>query len=232
MDIRAAYASLHNLRLYYEDAGRGYPLVMVHTDGGDLSMWDEQFVIFAREYRAIRYDLRGHGHSDPGTGHFSHALDLHHLLQSLKIERAFFLGCALGASTAVDFAIEYPEMTAGLILVNPALSGFTYESDDGPVQFLPVDDRTIPPLHVIRSPVMVLTGELNHPAQTATVQHIANAIPGVKKAQLTDTALLPNVGRPLQFNRIVLTFLEWARQEKSVPSAAYRADFQPGLAAE
>jgi pimeloyl-ACP methyl ester carboxylesterase len=212
MDIRSGYTNQDGARLYFEEAGRGFPLVLVHTGNSDMRMWDEQFTIFAREYHTIRYDLRGHGQSELTNGHYSHADDLFRLLHYLKIECAFLLGCAMGASTTVDFAIEYGHMAAGLILVNPALSGFSDETQEGPVDFLPVSRLTIPPLNKIHGPVMVITGENDHPAMTATIGQINAAIPEVKKARLTDTALLPNIGKPIQFNRIVLTFLEWARE--------------------
>jgi pimeloyl-ACP methyl ester carboxylesterase len=224
MEVRSAYTRLPDVRLYFEEAGRGFPLVMLHPASGDLRLWDEQFLTFAREYRTLRYDLRGFGRSDTGSGYYAHARDLRHLLQALEIERAFILGCALGASSAIDFAIEYPDAAAGLVLVNPALAGFSYETPQGPVDLLPVGERTLPPLNVIRCPVMVITGEMENTALTAAQTLITRALPAAKKAQLAGTALLPNVGRPVQFNRIVLTFLEWARKEALPNEAEARAN--------
>jgi pimeloyl-ACP methyl ester carboxylesterase len=140
-------------------------------------------------------------------------MDLHGLFRHLKIESAFLAGCGLGASTVVDFAIDHPRRAAGLVLVNPALSGFTYETPEGPVDYLPIHQRATPALKLVRVPVMTITGEPTSPAIQESCDLIQSSIPNVKKARLAGTALLPNLGRPVQFNRIVLTFLEWAESE-------------------
>ena len=44
-------------RLYYEVAGEGHPLALVHGFTLDTRMWDAQFEMFAQHYRVIRYDL-------------------------------------------------------------------------------------------------------------------------------------------------------------------------------
>src|SRR6185437_1084028 len=51
-------------RLYYEIAGSGHPLLLIHAGIADSRMWDEQFDVFAQHYRVIRYDLRGYGKTE------------------------------------------------------------------------------------------------------------------------------------------------------------------------
>lgn len=98
-------------RLYYEDTGKGEPLILLHGHTFDTRMWDPQFWTLAREYRVVRYDLRGYGKSDmPGEGvHFLHALDLKALMDALKIEKAHIAGLSLGAFVVTDFLALYPE---------------------------------------------------------------------------------------------------------------------------
>ena len=49
--------------LRYSAAGTGEPVVLLHGFGLDASMWDPQWPVLQREFRAIRYDLRGFGGS-------------------------------------------------------------------------------------------------------------------------------------------------------------------------
>ena len=52
------FAEVNGARLYYEIAGEGPPLVLVHAGLADGRMWDEQFQEFAKHYRVLRYDRR------------------------------------------------------------------------------------------------------------------------------------------------------------------------------
>jgi pimeloyl-ACP methyl ester carboxylesterase len=58
------YAGVNGTWLYYEVAGEGEAVVLVHGNGGDRRGWDEQFDVLAREFRVLRYDVRGFGRSD------------------------------------------------------------------------------------------------------------------------------------------------------------------------
>src|SRR5436305_4294261 len=118
-------AEVNGAKLVYEMAGEGRALVLIHSSFCDQLMWDDQFSVFARECQVIRYDLRGFGKSDMPETPFAFTEDLCELLRALKIERACVLGLSLGAYIAIDFAIAYPEMTAGLIVAAAAPGGYT-----------------------------------------------------------------------------------------------------------
>jgi pimeloyl-ACP methyl ester carboxylesterase len=62
------FAEVAGTRLYYEIAGEGYPLVLMHGGIMDNTMWDDQFEAFAQRYGVMRYDLRGFGQSDLPAG--------------------------------------------------------------------------------------------------------------------------------------------------------------------
>jgi pimeloyl-ACP methyl ester carboxylesterase len=91
----------------------------------DSRLWDDQFRAFAREYRVIRYDLRGFGKSEFPTTAFSHVEDLYALLKFLNIERASLVGLSLGGMIATDFTLEHPEMVEALVLTSSGLRGDT-----------------------------------------------------------------------------------------------------------
>jgi pimeloyl-ACP methyl ester carboxylesterase len=123
------YVDLGDGTLYYEAAGEGAPLVLSHAGFVDSRMWDDQWPDFARHYRVIRFDMRGYGKSDPVTAPIARRDDLYRLLKRLEITRAFLLGCSLGGEVILDFALEHPEMTLGLIVVSGTPSGFELQGE-------------------------------------------------------------------------------------------------------
>ena len=121
------FAEIEGVRLYYEQAGEGLDLVLVHAGCADRRMWDEQFFAFAQNYRTLRYDMRGYGKSTLMGGRFSNRQDLFQLLRSLGIRKAHYVACSMGSQTTMDFALEHPEKVNSLILVSPTISGYPYE---------------------------------------------------------------------------------------------------------
>src|SRR5207237_6665268 len=81
--------------IYYEEKGSGAPVVLIHGGQLDRRMWDDQFDLFAKEFRVIRYDLRGFGKSQPATKAFSNEEDLEHLMEVLKFDKAGIAGWTL-----------------------------------------------------------------------------------------------------------------------------------------
>jgi 3-oxoadipate enol-lactonase len=110
--------------LYYEVAGAGLSLVLLHEGIADLRMYDEQFGAFARHFRVVRYDLHGFGRSGAPTQPFSHHAALCALLDHLGIERAALLGMSLGGTAAIDFALTYPDRVAALCLLAAGVGGY------------------------------------------------------------------------------------------------------------
>ncbi len=118
------FAEVNGARLYYEVAGAGHPLTLIHAGIADHRMWDDQFSAFTARYRVIRYDLRGFGESSLPPGPFSMVDDLQGLLAALGVERTYLLGCSMGGGIAIDFTLTHPDQVAALIPVGPGLSDF------------------------------------------------------------------------------------------------------------
>jgi pimeloyl-ACP methyl ester carboxylesterase len=112
--------------LMWEESGDGPPVVLLHPGPFDSRAWDDQFAPLAEHYRVIRYDLRGHGNSSPPAGPYAHHEDLLALVDLLELQQVHLVGLSLGASVAVDFALEHPERVASLALASPGLSGWTW----------------------------------------------------------------------------------------------------------
>lgn len=115
--------------LYYEAAGAGAAVVLLHAGFLDRRMWDDQFTTLAESHRVIRYDVRGLGRSGPAASPYSSVEDLRTLLRALDVERASLVGVSLGGRIAVDFAIEYPDVVEKLVLAGPGLSGYQWTLD-------------------------------------------------------------------------------------------------------
>jgi pimeloyl-ACP methyl ester carboxylesterase len=126
---RVGIEEINGARLHYEVAGEGPALVFLHAGIADGRMWDGQFAAFARRFRVVRYDARGYGRSDFPPGPFARHEDLYGLVRRLGVERAALVGCSMGGATAIDFALEHPEMASALVLVGPGLSGYEQWSE-------------------------------------------------------------------------------------------------------
>ncbi len=122
-------AAVNNTTLWYEIAGQGSPVVLIHGGNLDSRMWDDQFALFARSHRVLRYDVRGFGRSGSLDAPYAAHDDLLALLRYLRIERASLVGLSLGGRIAIDFALEHPEMVDRLVLAGPGLSGWKWTPD-------------------------------------------------------------------------------------------------------
>ncbi len=123
------YAPAQGAELYYESDGSGRAVVFIHAGVADSRMWDPQFELFAHRFRAIRYDHRGFGKSKPGEGPWMLHDDLHAVLAFLGVERAVLIGCSMGGTAAIDFALAHPEMVSALVLSGSGLSGWTWSAE-------------------------------------------------------------------------------------------------------
>jgi pimeloyl-ACP methyl ester carboxylesterase len=101
-------------RLYYEEAGRGLPVVFVHEYAADYRTWEPQMRHFARSHRAVTYSQRGYPPSDVPEDPGKYLQDKFRddviaLMDALKIEKAHVVGHSMGAATALHVGIKYPD---------------------------------------------------------------------------------------------------------------------------
>jgi 3-oxoadipate enol-lactonase len=127
---RYEIAHVAGTHLAYETAGTGPCVVLIHGFTLDARMWDDQFEVLTQRYRVMRYDMRGFGQSaiPDGTG-YTPAADLKALLEYLLIDSAAILGLSLGGGVALDFAVNYPESTRALILVDAMVDGWAWSAE-------------------------------------------------------------------------------------------------------
>lgn len=116
-------------RLRYCTAGAGYPVVLIHGLGLDACMWEPQWPVLQREFRAIRYDIRGFGASTVPEAPYSHSDDLLGLLDFLEARPAHVIGLSFGGRLALRFALDHPNTVKSLTLIDSALEGHSWSED-------------------------------------------------------------------------------------------------------
>ena len=114
-----------NIELYYQEMGKGKPLILLHGNGEDGTYFKHQIEYFSDRYKVIAIDTRGHGKSPRGTAPFTikqFAKDLNNFMVNQGMENAVLLGFSDGANIAMEFAMKYPEKVKALILNGGNLS--------------------------------------------------------------------------------------------------------------
>jgi len=131
------FADSGSVKLYYEEVGRGTPIVFVHEFSGDLRSWESQVRHFSRRYRCIAFNARGYPPSDvpDSVSKYSQAIatdDIANVMRDLGVRKAHIIGCSMGGYATLHFGLRYARMARSLTVI-----GAGYGSDpDKRAQFL------------------------------------------------------------------------------------------------
>jgi pimeloyl-ACP methyl ester carboxylesterase len=103
--------------LYYEQAGEGIPILLIHPSGSTASTWGHVTDELARIGRLITYDRRGYARSSGGLAGSmaTHTADAAALLESLQAPSAVVVGTSAGAAIAVDLAVRRPDLVQAVV---------------------------------------------------------------------------------------------------------------------
>jgi pimeloyl-ACP methyl ester carboxylesterase len=98
--------------LYYEEAGEGVPILLIHPAGATASTWGAVTDELARIGRVVAYDRRGYARSGgkPPRLISTHTADAAALLEYLQTPPAVVVGTSAGATIAVDLAVRRPDL--------------------------------------------------------------------------------------------------------------------------
>src|SRR3989304_2205190 len=110
------------IKIYYEDHGRGFPLVLAYGIGGNAGRWDPHAAAPPAKSRLVPGEPRGPARSDspedPARYTFHRwALDLRDVLDRLRIRKAYVGGLSLGGGIATRFTLLYPSRVRALTVV-------------------------------------------------------------------------------------------------------------------
>ncbi len=116
------FVKVNNARIYYEEYGKGEPLFLLHGFFNTAENWKDFVDDYAKKYRVIVWDMRGHGRSTNPDDHsdFKHkqaAVDLLEMMKVLKIEKANAIGHSSGGMVILYAASMSPEKFEALIPV-------------------------------------------------------------------------------------------------------------------
>ena len=103
--------------LYYEEAGSGIPILLIHPAGATASTWGAITDELARIGWLITYDRRGYARSGGGLARsmFTHTADAAALLEALQAPPAVVVGTSAGAAIAVDLAVRRPDLVHSVV---------------------------------------------------------------------------------------------------------------------
>jgi pimeloyl-ACP methyl ester carboxylesterase len=103
--------------LYYEEAGKGVPILLIHPAGATASTWGPAADALARVGRVIAYDRRGYARSggDAPRSMAPHTADAAALLERLCTRPAVVAGTSAGAAIAVDLAVRRPDLVKTVV---------------------------------------------------------------------------------------------------------------------
>lgn len=218
----------------YIERGEGFPLILLHGNGEDVSYFEHQMEPFARHFRVIAIDTRGHGQTPRGEAPFTirqFAEDLLGFMDLHQIEKAHVLGFSDGGNIAMVFALAHPERVEKLILDGANLNASGVKSKiQIPIEIgyrmarlfakkspearknaellgLMVNDPNVKPeeLARIQNPTLVMAGD-NDMIKDRHTRLIAASIPGAELAIIPGSHFIANKN-PDAFNEAVLRFL-------------------------
>jgi pimeloyl-ACP methyl ester carboxylesterase len=128
-------ASVRGIRMAYDDAGAGMPVVLLHGYPFNRSMWREQAEFLSESYRVITPDLRGLGEttsqSEEATTMYEMAQDVAALLDYLEIRRAVIVGLSMGGYVTLSFYRRFPLRVRALVLADTRPQSDTEEARRG-----------------------------------------------------------------------------------------------------
>lgn len=125
-NVESGFIEVEGGNLFYQRAGAGEAIILVHDGMIHHEVWDGQFGVFAKDHTVVRYDRRGYGRSPQPQEPYDNVEDLAAVYAQLGIQRATLMGMSAGGGLCVDFALKYPEKVEALVLVGAVISGYGF----------------------------------------------------------------------------------------------------------
>jgi 3-oxoadipate enol-lactonase len=106
--------NIGNFHVNIESSGNtdGPVVMMAHSLGCSLRMWDPQLEILEADFHVVRLDMRGHGDSDAPEGPYSLddlADDVIAVMDHVKIKQAHWAGLSIGGMIGQSLLLRYPD---------------------------------------------------------------------------------------------------------------------------
>ncbi len=180
------------INLYYEKTGTGVPLIMLHGNGEDHTIFNKATAVLKKHFTVYAIDTRGHGKSSPVDElHYEDmANDVYEFICKLSLEKPIVYGFSDGGIVALILAIKHPEAISqivasgvntqpnGLNTINLLIYKITYFFTRAKRIKLMLTEPNITDtqLNNIKIPVSV-TGGSKDMIKQSHLKHIADSIP-------------------------------------------------------
>jgi len=131
---QGAYVNVNGARIFYQVAGHGTPLLLIHGFPLSGQLYQSQLTGLSNRFRVITPDLRGFGKSEAPDGNASietYAHDMLALLDQLGIQSAIIGGHSMGGQVTLEMYKEQPHRFAGMLLIdtNPMAASFVEKGE-------------------------------------------------------------------------------------------------------
>jgi len=125
--VKSGYLDVDGGKIYYEQAGHGPDVVLIHDGLLHSAVWDAQFSDLSKDHRVVRYDRRGYGRSMPEpTQLYDNVEDLDALLRTLHVEHAVVVGSSAGGGLAIEYTLAHPDRVTAVVLSGAVVDGLGY----------------------------------------------------------------------------------------------------------
>ena len=188
------YAGVNGIQLYYQKTGRGRPLIMVHGNSEDHTIFDAAVNVLKDHFTCYAIDSRGHGQSSPCRElHYDDmAQDMIAFMTELDLENVVFYGFSDGGIVGLLAARQCRRITD--LIVSGAnistkgcklsfrllLRGMSIGKRDPMIELMQKEPDIDPAqLSAIRVPTLVLAGSKDLIRESET-RLIAESIPGAR----------------------------------------------------
>jgi pimeloyl-ACP methyl ester carboxylesterase len=235
-DTAGKYANVNGVKLYYEEYGKGEPLVLLHGNSLSILSFSLQIPEFLKHYRVISVDTRGHGKSTEDGKPYTYDLfaeDMKYFLDYLQLDSVNIVGWSDCGNTGLIMAMKYPQKVKRLItmganiyfdstvLEKKALDGTisqikkrssdtSYNARNSVrllTMLLTEPKHQFDELNKIQCPVLVMAGEKD----VIDINHTRGIARNIPKSTIliapSESHFFP-VENPKDFNTIVLDYLK------------------------
>jgi pimeloyl-ACP methyl ester carboxylesterase len=138
------YVEVNGIKMYYEEYGSGYPLILIHGGISSIQMWEKQISIFSKHFRVIAVDSRGHGKSTNPDGILKYKLmadDFAAFIKKLTLDKPLLCGWSDGGQIGLEIGMHYSALVKAIVLggtmihcTQEMIDGFKAAGIEGPGQ--------------------------------------------------------------------------------------------------
>jgi pimeloyl-ACP methyl ester carboxylesterase len=125
------YISVFNNRIYYEEYGKGTPLLLLHGGTGSISNFQKVIPELSNYFRVVATDMPGHGRSEQAdtlsyqvmANYFSEMINL------MELDSVFIVGLSDGGNTALLLAHDRPDKVKRIAVSGANFNRAGYNED-------------------------------------------------------------------------------------------------------